>query len=119
MYAAVSLRRGKGPEGGDIRTDEGRQLAQRFPSLRELVVEVLARMDLHRRDRRELWYDSSSGKSPFVWLKDTFELINNGRHRDFTLPKRIEVVVTDQLLDVSDLSIRLVDTKGISHTAAR
>jgi transcriptional regulator with XRE-family HTH domain len=102
-----------------IKRDEAKELAQQFSSSREFVVEVLARMELHRRDRRDLWYDSSSGKSPLVWLKDTFESINNGRHRDFTLPKRIEVVVPDQLLGTSDVTVRLIDTKGIDRTAAR
>ena len=76
-------------------------------------------MELHRRDRRDIWYDSASGKSPKVWLRDTFSAINNGRHPEVTLPRRIEVVVPDRLLNASDLTVRLIDTKGIDRTAAR
>ncbi len=117
--AKLKIRREKGSDGKIIRHDEAKEFAQKFTSLRELVVEVLARMELHRRDRRDVWFDSNTGKAPLVWLKDIFELVNNGRHPDFTLPKRIEVVVPQALLGGLDLSIRIIDTKGIDRTAAR
>jgi transcriptional regulator with XRE-family HTH domain len=117
--AGLKVRREKDTNGKTTRNDEAKELAQRFPSVREFVVETLARMELHRRDRRDIWYDSGSGKSPLIWLKETFEHINNGRHPEFTLPKRIEVVVPEPLLKGSDLSIRIIDTKGIDRTAAR
>jgi len=31
------------------------------------------------------------GKSELAWIKDTFEQVNNGRHPDFTLPRRIDI----------------------------
>jgi transcriptional regulator with XRE-family HTH domain len=116
--ASVRMRREKGPDGKTIRRDEAKDLATN-KSVREYVVELLTRMELHRRDRRDIWYDASAGKPPLAWLRDTFELINNGRHPDFTLPTRIEIVVPQQLLGPSDLAIRLIDTKGIDRTAAR
>lgn len=117
--AGLKIRREKGAEGRTIRRDEAKELASRITSQREYAVEVMARMELHRRDRRDIWYDPSVGKSPLVWLKETFERVNNGRHPDFTLPKRIEVVVPQPLLGTTDLNVRLIDTKGIDRTAAR
>jgi transcriptional regulator with XRE-family HTH domain len=117
--SGLKIRRSKASDGRTTRKDDGKDLAQRLSSVRELVVEVLARMELHKRDRRDVWYDSSSGRSPLAWLKDTFEEVNNGRHPEFTLPKRIEVVLPDTLLGLSDLTIRIIDTKGIDRTAAR
>jgi transcriptional regulator with XRE-family HTH domain len=117
--AGLKIRREKGPDGKMTRSDEAKELALRAPSVREYVVEVLARMTLHRRDRRDIWYDPSAGKAPLAWLKETFEQVNNGRHPEFTLPARIEVVVPDRLLGTNDLTVRLVDTKGIDRTAAR
>jgi hypothetical protein len=76
-------------------------------------------MELHRRDRRDIWYDPSVGKPPLAWLKDTFEQVNNGRHPDFTLPTRIEVIVPQTLLGTSDLTLRIIDTRGIDRTSAR
>lgn len=117
--SGLRVRREKGADGKTTRRDEAKELAKQFASTRELVVEILSRMELHRRDRRDIWHDASTGKQPLEWLKDTFEKINNGRHPDFTLPRRIDVVVPNPLLQVDDLSIRFIDTKGIDRTAAR
>lgn len=115
----LKVRREKEPNGKRIVRDEARELAQSASSMRELVVEILARMELHQRDRRDVWYDAASGQPPLNWLKDTFERINNGRHSEFTLPKRLEVVVPNSLLGTPDLLIRILDTKGIDRTVAR
>ncbi|MDD5581483.1 MAG: helix-turn-helix transcriptional regulator [Methylobacter sp.] len=117
--AGLAVQRPRGPDGKRTTIDPAKSLAEQFPSPREFIVEVLSRMELHRRDRRDIWYDSASGKAPKAWLRDTFAAINNGRHPEFTLPKRIEVVVPDQLFKTSDLTIRIIDTKGIDRTAAR
>lgn len=117
--AGLKIRRDKGPDGKRTSRDEAKELAAKTGSVREYVVEVLALMQLHRRDRRDIWYDPATGKTPLAWLKDTFEQVNNGRHPDFTLPKRIEIIVPQPLLDETDLSIRFIDTRGIDRTAAR
>jgi hypothetical protein len=41
------------------------------------------------------------------------------RNPDFTLPNRIEIIVPQSLLGETDLSVRLIDTRGIDRTAAR
>ncbi|MEW6120444.1 MAG: helix-turn-helix transcriptional regulator [Pseudomonadota bacterium] len=117
--SGLKIRREKAADGKVTRWDEAKELAQQQGGMRELVVEILARMELHKRDRRDVWHDSSTGKPPLNWLKDTFEEVNNGRHPDFNLPKRIEVVVPTPLLDTPDLTVRIIDTKGIDRTAAR
>lgn len=117
--AGLRIRREKGSGRKITRRDEAKELGETMANVRELVVEVLARMELHKRDRRDIWYNASCGKPPLVWLKDTFESINNGRHPEFTLPRRIEVIVPDQLLGKSAVMVRIVDTKGIDQTAAR
>jgi transcriptional regulator with XRE-family HTH domain len=111
----------KQADGKKITTDKAKELAQQFTEERELIIEIMARMELHKRDSRSVLYHSSVGKQPFVWLKDTFTRINNGRHPDFTLPKRIEVVVPFPLLNHNECSVRIIDTKGIdpNATAAR
>lgn len=117
--ASLAVQRPKGADGKRTAVDPAKQLAQEFPTQREFVVEVLSRMELHRRDKRDIWYDSASGKSPKSWLRDTFAAINNGRSPEFTLPRRIEVVVPDKLLKAADLTVRFIDTKGIDRNAAR
>ena len=117
--ASLKVRREKGPDGKTIRRDEAKELAERMDSAREYAFEILARMELHRRDRRDIWHDPATGKTPLGWLKDTFEQVNNGRHPDFTLPNRIEIIVPQPLLGKTDLSIHFIDTRGIDRTAAR
>jgi transcriptional regulator with XRE-family HTH domain len=117
--AELQVQRLKGQGGKRMTIDPARALAEQFPAQRDFIVEVLSRMELHRRDRRDVWYESASGKSPKVWQAETFMAINNGRHSEFTLPKRIEVVVPDHLFKASDLTVRIIDTKGIDRTAAR
>jgi transcriptional regulator with XRE-family HTH domain len=110
--------RSKGVDGKSVRVDPAKNLASELASARELTVEILSRMDLPRRDRREEWFDASSNKSPLEWLKDTFEQINNGRHPDFALPAHVDLVVP-QLMDSGELNISVVDTRGIDRVAAR
>jgi hypothetical protein len=117
--ARLAIQRNKDADGKRNAFDPARELGKQFPAVRDFVVEVLALMELHRRDRRDIWYDSATGKSPEVWLRDTFSAINNGRHPEFSLPKRIEVVVPKPLLKASRLTVRMIDTKGIDRTAAR
>lgn len=117
--SGLKIRREKKADGKRVSHDEAKELAQELTDRRELIVEILDRMELHKRDHRDVWHEPSKGKSPLLWLKDTFEAVNNGRHPEFTLPKRIEVVIPEILLGISDLTIRIIDTKGIDRTAAR
>lgn len=101
------------------RIDPARVLAERTGDLKSLAVEILALMQLHRRDRRDLWYDPSIGKTPLAWLQDIFREINNGLHPEFSLPRRIEIIVPDPLLGEKGSAVTLVDTQGIDDVAGR
>ena len=112
----------KGPDGRTVRAidDPVKRLAEESTDTVTLVIEILARMNLESRTRRELWYPrESSNKSPLEWLKENYELLNNGRRLDFSIPKRVEIVVPRPILDKESPSIRLIDTKGIDRTAER
>jgi len=101
------------------RVDQARVLAERAGDLKVLAVEILALMQLHRRDRRDLWYVPSIEKPPLTWLQDVFREINNGLHPDFSLPRRIEVIVPQALLGEDGLAVTLIDTQGIDDVAGR
>ncbi|MEY3219133.1 MAG: hypothetical protein RIT27_490 [Pseudomonadota bacterium] len=107
-------------KGKKVRIDYAKNLAQKFDSQQELVVEIITRMALHKRNTRNTTYHNMTGKSPLQWLKDTFVEINNGRHPDFTLPKRIEIIVPSLPLNHEECSsISIIDTKGTDKNAAR
>jgi hypothetical protein len=90
-----------------------------LPEVKSLTVELLARMELHERGRRDMWHSSESGKPPLEWLQQLFEDVNNGRHEEFTLPKRIELVLPTAVLGDDSISVTLIDTQGIDDIAAR
>ncbi|KAB8125130.1 XRE family transcriptional regulator [Komagataeibacter medellinensis] len=99
--------------------DEARELAGQHKEVKDLSVEILARMALHRRDRRDIWYSDTSGQPALEWLQGMFEQINNGRHPEFGLPKRIELVIPLPILGENDIEVTLVDTQGIDDIAER
>jgi transcriptional regulator with XRE-family HTH domain len=111
----------KKPDGSVIlAVDEARILAENVSDAKALSVEILARMELHKRDRRDIWYSvEGGGKSPLAWLQEVFEHVNNGRHPEFTLPRRIELVVPTCVLNDESLSVTLIDTQGIDDIVGR
>ena len=116
-----SGKRVRGPDGRGVRIteDPAADLAEKSVDADAFALEILARMNLANRTRRELWYPDISAKQPLLWLKEIFSQVNNGRHPEFSIPKRIEVIVPQALLNEEALSIRVVDTKGIDRTAVR
>jgi transcriptional regulator with XRE-family HTH domain len=120
MSNLVAEKAAKDSKAGLVsRTDPARELAMKHSDSKELVVQILSRMNLSRRDRRSIWYSPEAMLPPLEWLQKTFTEINNGRHPEFSLPQRIEVVIPCALLDELRLDLRIVDTKGIDAAAAR
>lgn len=110
----------KRPDGTSVPAiDDAKVLAQHFGDEKALATEILARMELHKRGRRDLWFHESSEKAPLDWLQGAFEQVNNGRHSEFSVPRRIELIVPDAILDELELEITLVDTQGIDDIAER
>ena len=110
-------------ENGKItrqREDLAQTLADEVADTDTLVVEILAKMNLATRTKREIWYKpTDSLKEPLTWLTENFGAINNGRHPDFSIPKLIEVVIPEPVIDAKPLSVRVIDTKGIDRNAQR
>jgi hypothetical protein len=119
--AELPVRRfGRQPDGTKPPSiDEARLLAERTGDVKALAVEILARMKLYRRDRRVLWHDASTEQAPLVWLQDVFRQLNNGLHPEFSLPRRIEVVVPHAPFCEEAFSVTLIDTQGIDDVAGR
>ena len=117
--SGLKVRKSKTADGKTLRTDDAKALALEYDAPRDFGVEVLARMSLHRRDARNVWYDTLGGKAPLAWMRETFLEINNGRHPDFSLPRRIELVVPMPLVANTDLNVRFIDTKGIDRAVGR
>ena len=99
--------------------DDARVLASTVPDAWSLSIEILGRMELHKRDRRDIWFSHSFDQTPFDWLQEMFERVNSGQHPDFALPRRIELVVPTTVLGDTPLAVTLIDTPGIDQNVAR
>ena len=102
-------------------TDPARVLAMELGDENKLATEIWNRIGIQNRTRRELWYADAaqSDADPLRWLNGNFRRVNNGRHHEFSLPRRIDVTVPARILGEESLSIRIVDTKGIDGVAER
>lgn len=128
----ANLRRRRRTDGNRP-PDPARELAQRVIAEEQergrrdgdvallLQAEILTRMRLDRRQRRELRWDEGTGAEPYQWLKSEFHRINYGDNPEFTIPKRIYVSVDGRPLiaGTKDVEVRIVDTKGVDETVAR
>ncbi len=117
--SGLTEKRKKDENGRRVRIDPAKSLAQQFDNAQELAIQILTRMDLLRRNLRGAWYPSNSPYPPTQWLQELFSELNNGRNSEFSLPKKIEVIVPYPVFDSRNLPLRLIDTKGIDQTAKR
>ncbi len=117
----ADLPRGERDEGGKkVKYDRAKELALQHPKASDLAVQILTRMDLFSRTKRDAWYPEGTQKSPQKWLQEIYSDVNNGKHPEFTLPQKIEVVVPDPVIGSEQFPLRVVDTKGIdSEIVAR
>lgn len=104
---------------GKERIDPVVQMAQTTQDANALAGEIVSRMNLQARHRREIWYSPESGREPLVWLEDIFRQVNNGRHPEFSIPQVITVMLPEKILGEETLKLRLVDTKGIDGMVER
>ena len=120
--SGLTIQRPRREDGTRDRIDPIRELADQANDADELAVAIQDRMNPQKRTRRELWYPEMAREEPFSWLAGVFRQVNNGRHAEFSLPKRIEVIVPQRILTRetdSPFSIRLVDTRGINNNSER
>ena len=99
--------------------DEAQMLSEQCDDVDSFALQIQARMNLSARTRRDLLYTELSEDEPLAWLQGNFSKVNNGRHPDFSIPKRIEIMVPKRILESGELSIRIVDTKGIDRSGER
>lgn len=104
---------------GVVTPDPAIDLMNTFESLKDFQAEVAARLTLWRRTRRQIGFEGGGDLAGRQWLKDTFGLINNGRHAEFSLPGRINVSVPFPIFQGSPFEVQMVDTRGVDGSAVR
>ena len=85
----------------------------------ELKLQVLLRLNLENRNRKEAWFSKDLPESPLSWLTKTYFEINHGRHSEFSIPGKITIKVPHPLLSNENLHLKIIDTKGVDDTAKR
>ncbi len=106
-------------DGKPTYQDPVRTLVNESLSEDDFRMKVIELMNLTERDKNEIWYDSSTRQSPMEWLADVFKKINNGRMSECPLPSRINLLIPDFNAFSSDLSLTVIDTKGVDDLAVR
>lgn len=99
--------------------DPAVELAASNPSETEFKAAFASRLALWRRTRRDIDFDGVDHGAGRRWLRETFNLINNGRHPEFSLPARITVTVPFKLLTATKYDVDFVDTRGVDGSAIR
>lgn len=118
--AGLVVKHDRGGENGKATPDDpALELATRHPNVGELTVEILKRMNLLHRTRRDEWYAEDGKTTPMQWLQNIFKEVNNGKHPQFTLPERIDVILPHPVLASGQFPVTIIDTKGIDQTAER
>lgn len=128
--AGLTKKRRKSNDGKRIVEDPALDLANYLTDPRELAIGILTKMNMPRRDKRSIWCPEDCKSEPLKWIQDTFADINNGRNLEFSLPKRIDIMLPDHIIRhafalmseheiESPLDLCIVDTKGIDQTAER
>jgi transcriptional regulator with XRE-family HTH domain len=113
------LRRPESVDGKTLYHDPIQHLILSCSSEDEFRTRVLELMQLPERTQRELWYDSATRKHPMEWVTETFKKVNNGRLKNVSLPRSIDLLVPDFGGAFGELEITVIDTKGVDDVAVR
>lgn len=94
-------------------------LARSCGTEEEFRTRVLGLMAIEARTSREIWYDSATRKNPMEWVTETFKAVNNGRLKDVSLPRSIDLMIPDFGRSFGEFTISVIDTKGVDDVAVR
>jgi transcriptional regulator with XRE-family HTH domain len=114
----LTVKRSKDADGKILREDTALELAKQFRKKEDLVVQVLLKLDLPRRNRTSISFPRESTLSGLEWVSKTFAEVNYGRHPEFSLPRRIEITVPKRVLNTEEFDLRLIDTRGVDEPTA-
>ncbi len=108
----------KTEDGPVQKEDEARKLAREFPNKADLLVQILAKMNMPRRIMTSTTFPRGTTISGVEWVYKLVGQINYGHHPDFSLPQRIEITVPTRILGAEDLDLKIADTRGIDEPFA-
>lgn len=99
-----------------ITNDEAKNFSSNFRNTEDLANALLEKINLSSRIKNIFTNDGNTEQN--TWLKNTFKMINNATDPKVGLAKKI-IISIPQNIDTSDLSISILDTKGVDQTVNR
>lgn len=112
----LTIRRRK--EKGKVvdKTDDALELYRSFNDEITFLNACREKLRLSERTTTELTCDTDEA---MAWLKENFETVNHGRHRDTPMPGKITIEVNQEILGIDDLRVSVIDTKGLDGNVER
>ncbi|MEH2297363.1 hypothetical protein [Nostoc sp.] len=107
-----------GDKKNTLRTDQAKELLDK--SGVELLKKTASNnANLETRTTTKIEFDNQ--KNEQEWIKNTFAAINNVQLKEFAIPRKIYLYLSDEILSGSNLSQfdSVVDTKGLDENAIR
>lgn len=99
------------------KTDYAKVFASDFVSKEELVREFEKR--IRPETRCQTRFEKEPDLDELKWFSQTFKLINSATHPNVGLSKKITLYIPSFKINDPDLSITIVDTKGVDQTVNR
>jgi transcriptional regulator with XRE-family HTH domain len=118
--SGLNITSSKSADGKSV-IDPAKELAKGFTGSKdEFRSEIWLKMNIQKRKQTEIIYEVSTIKDGYSQLKEDFKSINNGKHPNFCIPKKIIVTIPVESINIlNEYEIEIVDTKGIDESEKR
>lgn len=104
-------------DGKVVSVDPVKEYIKKFESAVDITKDLIKRINYSQRTKTR--YENTEGLSQNEFIKKTFRMINFGSSAEVPLAKKINIFIEEPLLGLSDINLRLLDTKGIDQTSNR
>ncbi len=103
--------------GKSKKIDEAVELYNKYNSKDKFYQNLIELIDLQNRNITELSPSYLNNKEG--WIKNNFKAINNGNNKKVSLPKKIIVNYNKNPINIPEINLSFLDTKGVDETANR
>jgi len=109
--------RSKAADGKRVSIDAAAIFADKFECSTSLLEAFKDKIDLDSRNQNTFYKEDAQQSNK--WLHNTFKSINSATHPKVGLAKKIILVIPYSNLETEDISLTVVDTKGVDQTVNR
>lgn len=114
----LTIEKKKGDNGKWKSTDKAIEFSRDCSSVDEVNNLMYECLDLENRTEIELWPSQNETKDWQLWLKENFSKINDGKHKNVTIPLTI-TIAGEFPLKRNGCTWKLIDTRGVDSNIHR